>query len=343
METMNAVVVHDGQTFHYEKIEKPHAGPGELVLEIEAAGICAADRKIYSGEHPWELPDRYIPGHEYVGRVTEMGPGAEAAGLELGDRVTAEIVVPCRTCWYCHQGLYHLCDEPGTCVGAWAEYLKVPAGAIIHRVSESLSAAEAVLVEPLACSIHGVELAEIGLRDTVVIGGLGAIGMGMLQVARLKSPRHIVGLDLDDDLLDIAQKLGADHTLNPAETDVDAHIRELTHGRGCDIYIEASGSPASISTGLQVLRKAGRLVIFGVYGRQAEVDFNQISEFKELTVRGGHLSPNTYPSAIRLLEEEAVDASSMVTHTFPLFEFEEAIAVKGKAGATSIKTVLTPP
>jgi L-iditol 2-dehydrogenase len=342
MDTMNAVVVHDGETFHYERIEKPQAGPGELVLEIEAAGICAADRKIFSGDHPWQLPDRYVPGHEYVGTVTEMGPGAAATGLEPGERVTAEIVVPCRTCWYCQRGLYHLCDEPGTCVGAWAEYLKVPQGAVLHRVPKALPAAEAALVEPLACSIHGVELAEIGLRDTVVIGGLGAIGMGMLQVARLKNPRHLIGLDLEDDLLELAKELGADYAFNPAQVDVEAQIRRLTRGRGCDVYIEASGSPASISTGLNLLRKAGRLVIFGVYGREARVDFNQISEFKELTVKGGHLSPHSYPTAIKLLKEQRIDASVMATHTFPLSEFREAIAVKGGEGVTSIKTVLVP-
>ncbi len=342
METMKAVVVHDGHEFRYETIERPRAGVGDLVIEVEAAGICAADRKIFSGHHPWELPERYIPGHEYVGRIRQLGEGLETAGFRLGDRVTAEIVVPCRTCWFCQSGLYHLCDRPGTCVGAWAEYMRIPQGAIVHRVPEELPAVEAALVEPLACSIHGVELGDIGLRDTVVIGGLGAIGMGMLQVARLKNPRHLIGLDLDDDLLEVARDLGADGAFNPARDDVEGEIRGLTEGRGCDVYIEASGSPASITTGLRLLRKAGRLVIFGVYGRRAEVDFNQISEFKELTVRGGHLSPNTYPSAIRLLTEKRIDAPAMVTGTFPLSHYEEAIAVKGRAGMTSIKTVLIP-
>ncbi len=342
MASMKAVVVHNGHDFHYETIERPRAGPGDLVIQIEAAGICAADRKIFSGDHPWELPDRYIPGHEYVGRITELGEGAEARGYRLDDRVTAEIIVPCRTCWFCERGLYHLCDRPDTCVGAWAEYLRIPRGAIVHRVPEELSAVEAALVEPLACSIHGVELGDIGLRDTVVIGGLGAIGMGMLQVTRLKHPRHLIGLDLDADLLDVAHQLGADRALDPIEDDVQAEIDRLTDGRGCDVYIEASGSPASIRTGLGLLRKGGRLVIFGVYGREATVDFNQISEFKELTVKGGHLSPHSYPTAIRLLKEKRIDASVMATHTFLLSEFREAIAVKSGEGVTSIKTVLIP-
>jgi threonine dehydrogenase-like Zn-dependent dehydrogenase len=343
MDRMNTVVVRGGRQFHYEQGEEPQAGPGEMVVRVEAAGICAADRKIYSGDHPWQLPDPYIPGHEYVGKIVEMGQrAAESTGLELGDRITAEIIVPCRTCWFCHRGLYHLCDRPGVCVGAWAEYLKIPDGALVHRVPSDLPAEETALVEPLSCSIHGIELADIDLGDTVVIAGLGAIGMGMLQVARLKTPRLLIGLDIDDGLIQIAQELGADYVFNPGRDDVVSEIQALTGGRGCDIYVEASGSPRSIRTGLDALRKAGRLVIFGVYGREATVDFNVVSEFKALQIAGGHLSPNAYPLAIRYLAEGLVNAKAMVTHVFPLAKFEEAIAVKGQPGITSIKTVLIP-
>jgi L-iditol 2-dehydrogenase len=272
-----------------------------------------------------------------------MGQGvAESAALALGDRITAEIIAPCRTCWFCHRGLYHLCDRPGVCVGAWAEYLRIPAGAIVHRVPSDLPAQEAALVEPLSCSAHGIELADIGLGDTVVIAGLGAIGMGMLQVARLKTPRLLIGLDVDDGAIQAARELGADHAFNPARDDAVSEIQALTQGRGCDIYVEASGSPGSIGTGLHALRKAGRLVIFGVYGHEARVDFNLVSEFKALEIVGGHLSPNAYPLAIQYLAEGLVDARAMVTHVFPLAEYEEAIAVKGQPGVTSIKTVLIP-
>lgn len=340
---MKAVVVHGGHRFAYEEVDRPTAGPGEIILRIEAAGICAADRKIYSGNHPWQLPDPYFPGHEYVGRVAELGPGAgERTGLALGDRAIAEILVPCRQCWFCHRGLYVHCDNPGVCVGSWAEYLRVPAGAILHKVPDDLAPEQGAIIEPLACSVHAVELARIRLSDIVVVSGLGAIGMGILQVARLKTPRILVGLDVDDGLLEIASRLGADHVFNPRRQDVPAELRRLSDGRGPDIYIEASGSVASLRTGLDVLRKAGRLVVFGVYGQEATLDFNLVSEFKALEVVGGHLSPNTYPLAIKYLAEGLVDWRAMVTHTFPLAQFEEAIQIKGRPGVTSIKTVLIP-
>jgi L-iditol 2-dehydrogenase len=343
MSGMQAVVVHHGHDFSFEMIDLPVAGPGELILQIEAAGICAADRKIYDQTHPWDLPDPYIPGHEFIGKVIELGDGAgEVTGLEIGGRVTAEILVPCRTCWFCQRGLTHHCDRPRVCVGAWAEYLKIPSGALIHRVPDDLPTKHAILVEPLACSIHAVNLAQIGLSDTVVVAGLGAIGMGVLQVARLRTPLTLIGLDVDESLLEIALANGADYVYNPRQDDLSKEIRELTDGRGADIYIEASGATAAVATGLDLLRKAGRLVLFGVYDQKAKLDLNLISEFKELEIQGGHLSPNTFPLAIKFLSEGLINAEPMVTHTFPLSEYEEAVEIKKKGKGPSIKTILIP-
>ncbi|GAB4546221.1 MAG: alcohol dehydrogenase catalytic domain-containing protein [Anaerolineae bacterium] len=340
---MMAVVVRGGSEFVYEAVERPVAGPGEVILRIEAAGICAADRKIYSQNHPWQLPDPYFPGHEYVGRVVELGQGAaEQTGLAPGERAIAEILVPCRRCWFCQRGLYTHCDQPGVCVGSWAEYMRIPAGAIVHKVPDELLPEEGALIEPLACAVHAVNLARIELADSVVVSGLGAIGMGILQVARLKTPSLLAGLDVDDGLLKIAAQLGADIVLNPTRDDVTGELRALTGGRGPDIYIEASGSVASLRTGLEMLRKAGRLVVFGVYGQEATLDFNLISEFKELEIRGGHVSPNTYPLAIDFLAEGLVDWKAMVTHTFPLARYEQALRIKEQPGVTSIKTLLIP-
>ena len=340
---MKAVVVHAGDQFAYETVDRPVAGRGELILQIEAAGICAADRKIFSRNHPWQLPDPYFPGHEYVGWVVEMGEGAaEHTGLALGDRAVAEILIPCRQCWFCHRGLYTHCDKPGVCVGSWAEALRVPAGAILHRVPDDLAPEQGAIIEPLACSVHAVNLARIQLGDVVVVAGLGAIGMGILQVARLKTPRTLIGLDVDDGLLEIAGRLGANRVMNPLRDDVPAELKGLTGGRGPDIYIEASGSVASLRTGLDVLRKAGRMVVYGVYGQEATLDFNLVSEFKELEIVGGHVSPNTYPLAIKYLAEGLIDWQAMVTNTYPLAQFEEAINTKNRPGVSSIKTLLIP-
>jgi threonine dehydrogenase-like Zn-dependent dehydrogenase len=342
-EKMKAVVVHAGDEFAYEEIDRPTAGPGEIILKIEAAGICAFERKVYSKHHPWQLPDPYIPGHEYAGRIVEMGAGAaERTGLSIGDRAIAEVIIPCRQCWYCHRGLYTHCDNQSLCVGSWAEFMRIPSMSIIHKVPQSLTVKQGVLIEPLSCAVHAVNLGNIQFADSVVISGLGAIGMGALQVAQLKTPRMVIGLDVDDGLLEIAKRLGADHVFNPLRHDVPAELAALTEGRGPDVYVEVSGNVTSLHTGFDVLRKAGRLVVFGVYGQDATLDFNQVGEFKELEIIGGHVSPNTYPLAIRYLARNLVDADRMVSHVFDLARFEEGIQVKGKPGVTSIKTVLVP-
>jgi len=354
MEKMHAIVAHGAQDFQYEEIDKPAAGPGEVLIKVDATGICASERSIWKGGDPWSVraeaagydwkPVQYVPGHEFAGTVVEMGEdAAEATGLQIGDMATAEILIPCRTCFYCVRGLYHLCIARTGGVGrSWAEFMKFPAGALVWKIPEGVSAQEAALIEPLACSAHGVERANIGPEDTVVVSGLGSIGMGMLQIARLKTPYRLIGLDIDDKLCEIAVELGADHAFNPKTTDVDAAIEELTDGIGCDIYLEASGSPAALETAFQVLRKRGRLMVYGVYRSKATLDFNEVSEFKELEIVGGHLSPWTYPLVIQYLERGLIDAQRMITDVFPLSEITAALEAKDKPGHTSIKTLLIP-
>ncbi len=342
-ETMRGVTVRTGDVFALEELPRPLPGLGEIILKVSAAGICAADRKIYSKHHPWQLPNPYFPGHEYVGEVVGLDEAAaEATGLALGDLATAEILVPCRNCWFCRRGLYTHCDHAGSCVGAWADYMRIPAGAITHKVPAHFAPEQGALIEPLACAVHAVNLAHIQFGDVVVVSGLGAIGMGALQAAKLKSPGLLVGLDVDEGLLALASRLGANLVLNPQKEDMGARLKALTEGRGPDIFIEASGSVSSARTGIEVLRKAGRLVLYGVYGQSATLDLNLISEFKELQVQGGHVSPNTYPAAIQFLDKGWVDWRAMVTQVFPLAQWEDAVNIKGQPGVVSIKTQLIP-
>jgi len=354
MERMHAVLAYGALDWRYEEVDKPVVGPGDVLIKVEATGICASERSIYKGGDPWTAKARaagrerrsepYRPGHEYVGTVVELGEGAaEATGLQLGDLAMAEILIPCRKCFYCVRGLYHLCIGRSHGIGgSWADYMKLPAGALIWKVPSTIPVQEAALVEPLSCSAHGVQRANIGLEDTVVVGGLGSIGMGMLQIAKLRNPYCLIGLDIDENLCQMALELGADYAFSPKTADVDAEIRALTNGIGCDIYLEASGSPASLQTAFQVLRKRGRLMVYGVYRSQATLDFNEVSEYKELEIIGGHLSPWTYPLVIQYLERGLIDAKSMVTDVYPLSEIKEALGAKDRPGHTSIKTVLIP-
>lgn len=340
---MKAIVAYGAGDYRCCEIDTPKAGKGEILIKIEAAGICASDRAVYMGGDPWGgIESPRTPGHEFVGIIEEIGSGAEERGFRTGDRVTAECIMPCGKCYYCKKGLYHLCeDENGFLEGGFAEYMILPEKALIHKISKDIPAAEASLCEPLSCSAYAVNQTGMGMEDTVVISGLGAIGMGMLQFALLRNPAKIIGVDTNEVLCKIAKELGAAEVLNPAKDDVPERIMQLTGGVGCDIYMEATGNPISVRTGMECLRKQGMLFIYSVFKNKAELDLNQISEFKELRVIGGHLSPNAFPYTIDCLKKGKINAKVMATDIFSLSEIDDAMMTKNANGA-SIKTILIP-
>lgn len=199
---MKAIVAYGAKNYRFCEVDTPKVGEGEILIKIEAAGICASDRAVYMGGDPWGgIESPRVPGHEFVGTVEEIGPGAEKKGFVRGDRVTAECIMPCGKCYYCKKGLYHLCDdENGFLEGGFAEYMLLPKNALIHKVSKDIPAVEAALCEPLSCSAYAVNQTGMGMEDTVVISGLGAIGMGMLQFALLRNPKRVIGIDTNETL-----------------------------------------------------------------------------------------------------------------------------------------------
>ena len=166
----------------------------------------------------------------------------------------------------------------------------------------AISLEDAAIIEPLSCAIHAVNRGDIQLDDVVVIAGAGPIGLMMVQVAQLKTPRKLVVIDLVAERLALAKRYGADVVdQSEAATMPRAIVRGLTDGYGCDVYIEATGSPSGVVQGLDLIRKLGRFVEFSVFGNDTSVDWSIIGDRKELDVRGAHLGPYCYPIAIDLL------------------------------------------
>ncbi len=342
-EKMKKVVVHGTKNHEIVMADKPVPKEGEVLIRIEGCGICAGDRSMYMGTAPWgEIENDMVLGHEYVGIVEVLGSRTGHLGLSVGDRCIAEIQIPCGKCYYCTHGLRHLCtDESGFLEGGWAQYMILRKNAIIHKVPLSIPKMNAVLIEPLSCSAHGVSRANISMKDVVVISGMGAIGLGMIQFAKLHTPYKLIGLDVNDEMLETAKEFGAEYVFNPAKQDVEEEIKKLTDGLGADIYIEASGNGRSLDMGLKVLRKRGRLVVYGVYPKPVQVDFNYVSEYKELEIVGGHLSPDTYDYVIKCLAQGLIHPEKMITDVYTLDQFEEAVYAKER-NKHSIKTVLLP-
>jgi 2-desacetyl-2-hydroxyethyl bacteriochlorophyllide A dehydrogenase len=355
-EKMKAVICHGPEDYRLEEIAVPKPEAGEVLVRTLSTGVCAGDAKCFAGAPMfWGDRDReayceapVVPGHEFVGEVVALGGGAgEKYGLSIGDKAVSEQIVPCGTCRFCRSGHYWMCmphDIYGfhqNSQGAWSEFMKFPAKAINYRLPDTVKPEHGVFVEPLACSVHAVNRGNIGLNDVVVISGCGALGLGMVAAARLKNPSLLIALDLNEDRLDIARKCGADLVLNPAGIDVVAEVRGLTEGYGCDVYIEATGAPKSVEQGLLMIRKLGTFVEFSVFRDPVTVDWTIIGDSKELNIHGAHLSPHTYPTAIRMIEQGLLPLDDILSHSLPLEAFHEGIELTLE-GSASLKVTLQP-
>ena len=351
---MTAVVCHGPEDYRVEQIERPTPGQRELVIRVQACGICASDCKCWSGASmfwdgidPW-VKAPVVPGHEFFGYVDETGDGAaEHFGVAVGDRVVAEQIVPCERCRYCRAGQYWMCEvhnifgfQRQAAEGGMSEFMRIPAAARLHRIPLSIAEDDCAIIEPLSCAIHVINRADIQLADTVVIAGAGPIGLMMVQVAKLRTPRKLVVIDPIPGRRVLATAFGADIVLDPMSDDIRARIDAVTDSYGADTYIEATGSPAGVSQGLDILRKLGRFVEFSVFGAPATVDWSIIGDRKELDIRGAHLGPYCYPIAIDLLARGLVTSRGIVTHDFTLDQWDDAIAVANSP--ESIKVLLKP-
>jgi erythritol/L-threitol dehydrogenase len=354
--TMRAVWCHAPEDYRLEEAPVPHPGPGEVLLKLDACGICASDVKCFTGaplfwgdaRRKGYVQPPVIAGHEFIGTVAALGAGAgEKYGLAIGDRAISEQIAPCWECRFCRRGQYWLCDVHDIygfhtrTQGGMAEYMLFPAGALNYRVPDSLPIAAAALIEPLACSMHAVERAGIALGDCVVIAGAGTLGLGMIACARLKNPGVLVALDYHESRLSVARGLGADVTLNPGTVDVVDEIRRMTGGYGCDVYIEATGNPEAVNQGLHAIRKAGNFVEFSVMREPTTTDWTIVGDTKELNIYGSHLGPHCYQIVIDYLDRGLLKVDGIVTHELPLEQYLEGIHMV-HAGTESIKVLLRP-
>ncbi len=355
--TMQAVVCYGPEDYRLEEKPVPQVGKGEVLVRVLGVGVCASDIKCFTGAPLfWGDADRQgycqppvIPGHEFVGRVVALGEGAaEKYGLTVGDLAISEQIVPCWECRFCKRGQYWMCDRKHDVYGfrqrtpgAMAEYMKFPADAINYKVPEALSTRQAVYIEPLACSIHAVQRARIELGDVVVVAGCGPLGLGMVAAARLKNPGLLIALDLRPNRLEVAKHAGADLVMNPDEVDVVAEVRKLTDDYGCDIYIEATGHPSGVTQGLRMIRRLGTFVEFSVLRDLVSADWTIIGDTKELDIRGSHLGPFCYPLAMEMMLKNQVPADEIVTHTFPMSRYAEALELVREA-KVSIKVMIEP-
>ena len=316
-------MAHGAGDFRLEEVPEPTLDGGAIV-RMEAAGVCAADRMIYRGDSPWELTFPFTPGHENVGTVLEIDPeAAERWGVAGGDMVVNEVMVPCGVCPMCRRERFHLCRDGrhigSSLPGGWAERMAIPPEARVWRVPDGLAPEEAVVAEPLACGIHGIERADPAADESIVISGIGAIGAGALAyVAAARPVRDVVALVTTPQRAEIARELGAGEAINVLEVDAAEVLRERYDGVGPDHYVDFTGANPSVELGLEVIAPGGRVTLYGDYRERASVDWNVVAEFKELEIRGGHQPPTEFGLALELQSDSRIDGRRLITDIFQL-------------------------
>lgn len=341
---MKAALLYGLKDLRLEDVAVPEIQAGEVLVRVKAATTCGTDLKIFQRgyvEKVVKLPT--IFGHEWAGDVVQVAEGMDWP--KVGMRVRAGNSAPCLHCTMCQKGKYNLCENMIWLWGAYAEYIKVPSRMVLINMQElpqHLSYEEAAVTEPLACVLHGVDDAQVGLGDTVAIIGAGPIGLLHLLTVKRIGVRKVIVIDLVDERLDYARKLGADETINGKE-DVVEEVRKLTDGYGADVVIEAIGLPSTWEQALMLVRKGGKVLEFGGCppGTEVKIDAERL-HYGELTLLGTfHTTPLHFRKALNLIASRTIDVRPLITRKMSLDHIKDAFEVLSTS-KTEIKIGILP-
>ena len=381
MDVLAATLVEPGR---YELREYPLPEPraGCVLVKMDMSGICGTDKHTYQGYTTQysgagdgkKIPFPIIQGHENVGTVAAIGGDGqyddfEGMPLKTGDRVVVGANVCCGKCYYCtHDFPYYFCQnmtdygnnlsaaDPPHIFGGWSQYIYILPGSFLVRVPDDLPSEVAVLTEVIAVAV-GLDRAKqmsafpseaFLFDDTVVVMGVGPLGMCFLMKARMLGAGTIIAVDLSDYRLDFAKRLGADHTINAGKSTAAERlqtIRDLTHGRGADMVIECAGVPQVIPEALEMLRLGGLLVEAGNFSDLGEIGINPHRHLCSKSARilgvGGE-EPAAYGPSMRQMARymHHYPLREFVSHRFPLREVETA--VHKSIAQDSMKVVIEP-
>ncbi len=324
-------------------VPEPSVQAEQVKIRVQAAGLCGTDLHIYKDEFRSWPP--VVLGHEVAGEIAEVGEGV--VGLEPGMRVTTETYFStCGKCRYCRSGQNNLClnrRSIGSAVnGGFTQYVVVPARNI-HHLPDQIDFEAGALTEPLACVVHAVtSTPTVTPGDVAVIAGPGAIGLLTLQVVKAAGATVIVlGTNRDQHRLALARELGADHIVNVQQDDPKTLVADLTEGGfGADVVYECSGAGPAAAQLLTLVRRRGRYVQVGLFGKPVAWDLDQLC-YKELTATGSNASvPSAWQRAIQLMAEGKVRTKPLISHIFDVIDWEKAFATfEDQSG---IKALLRP-
>lgn len=364
VKSVRAAVQVGPRKIEIREFPRPTTGADDAIIRVEANGICGSDIEIYHGDMTSKV-GAFIPGHEPMGIIDEIGDvAAERWGVQVGDRVAMEVVVPCRACADCLTGGYQGCrfkkhlhgvtpvDIAPSLYGGFAEYMYVQPSAVVHKIDRSLPAEIAAMYNPLGAGVRwALDIGGVKMGDVFVILGSGQRGIFAAVAAKAVGAKTVImtGLERDAHKLAVARELGADHTLvvdGPDAQDVVGFVSELTGGRMADVALDVTPMAAApVSDALRSVRHGGRVVFAGLKGgRDIPIPTDLIVN-RALTVRGAFgVDAPSMADAIGLLESGRFDFAKLHTHTLGLDDVGEAIDLltPERAGESAIHVSVHP-
>ncbi len=307
--------------------EIPKPGPKEVLIKVMACGVCGSDVHIYEGDQgsTSTVPPQ-IQGHEFSGIVVETG--SEVSSCKVGDRVCVDPADNCNECYYCANGMMGHCEHMGAIGtninGGFSQYCKVP-GRLIHHLADHVSFIEGAMAEPLACCINGADRSDIKVSDNVLIYGGGAIGLLLMQLAKLKGAAKVVLVEPVEAKRKMAEKLGATFTIDPTKEKVADVLaaKGLCH---IQVVIETCGLKSTSEEAVDIVDKRGTILLFAVTKVDSKIDLMTYKLFqKELTIKGSYCSPYDMGRAVELINSHKIDVTTMLAGTRTLEELEEVL------------------
>lgn len=325
---MKAAVFYGKEDLRIEDLPIPEPKKGEVLIKVKACGICGTDVHIYHGdEGAAATPSGTVLGHEFSGVVEKVGEGVTS--VSVGDSVCVDPNKLCNECYYCKSGIGHFCESMigiGTTVnGGFAEYCCVPQSQV-YKAASTTSFEQSAMTEPVACCLHGIDMCDIKVSDTVLVIGGGMIGLIMLQLAKLSGASKLILLEPVAEKRVLGYKLGADLCIDPLHENVEKILSEKGIGR-ISTVIECAGLPSTMKQAISLAGKKSTVMLFGLTKPDDEIPVKPFEIFKkEIVIKASFINPYTQQRALDLISSGKIDVSSMVHKRISLNELADALA-----------------
>ncbi|MBR9802824.1 galactitol-1-phosphate 5-dehydrogenase [bacterium] len=319
---MKAMLLSEYKHLELTDMPKPEVGPRDVLIAVQACGVCGSDIHGYDGSTGRRIPP-LIMGHEAAGVIEEVG--SEVSNFQAGQRVTFDSTVSCGKCEYCRAGRINLCNNRKvlgvSCGeyrqhGAFAEYVVVPEH-IVYELPDDLPFEHAAMIEAVSVAVHAANRTPVKLGQSCVVVGTGMIGLLCVQAMKKAGCGTIIAIDLDDSKLALAKELGATHAINGKAEDLIDQVKQLTGGEGADIAVEVVGATVTIQTAINALRKGGHLTLVGNLSPNIELPLQSVVT-RELSVSGSCASAGEYPECIALMTSGDIQVEPLISLKAPL-------------------------